>query len=301
MAWWLYYYDDDKKTSDFTADPFFREPHVTGVVPTSNYLLHTDGLLYSGGYIGTAATGYLVQWRPPGSQLVLSGVTAIRHIVSWSGSLWFVSWDGAAQGTLHKWDGVTLSTKDSTGILTLPKLIATRDSIVMAFAGTGNVIRRYSLTAGTASNLAMPGTTFGVTNYASYEQLVEYKGKVYIFGTDSTGATIYSVDGTTVAVARTGLAGTARTLAVFNGYLYYLVGSYLGRYNGAAWDDTHSDVSALTPKRLVQYKGNLLLFDSTAVHKSSGTDTTTWTATASTSTTDAHPGQAPGDVFYGVY
>jgi len=170
----------------------------------------------------------------------------------------------------------------------------------MAYGGTDNVIRRWALD-GTVANLTMPDTNFGVSTSASIPQMVEYKGKVYILGTDSTGATVYSVDGDTVAVARTSLTGTAYSLIVFNGYLYYLTGVALGRFDGSSWDDAHDDITAFAGTQLLVYKGNLVVFDSAQVSKSAGTDTTSWSVTASTTVTNAHPGQGSGENFYVVY
>jgi hypothetical protein len=312
MVFYNYRYDDDEKPSDFAADPFFREPYTSSYVPCSNPILHTDGLLYSGAYIGTAATGYLLVQRPPSLTAVVDrhGANLLpgpRSLISWNGKLYFACYDGSNPTTLYELsgtaarpNGLVLTLYDTTATAGVPQIISTRDRILTAFSGTSNVIRRQTKD-GTAGNLVMPDTVFGISANASYKVMAEYKGKVYILGTDSTGATIYSVDGDTVAVARTGLTGTAYTLAVFNDYLYYLTGVNLGRFDGSSWTDAHDDITALSGEMLVVYKGNLLVFNGVQCHKSDGTDTTTWAATASTTATDAHPGQAPGEVFYVVY
>jgi hypothetical protein len=308
MTWYSYRYADDEKPSDFAADPFFREPYTSSYVPTCNPILHDDGLLYYGMYLSTADTGYLLVSRPPAMAAVADGILAPTSLLSWNRWIFLLTY-GASGDSYYQWyyppgthPTAKLSTAATTGVAAPGQMIQTRDRVIVAFTGTNNVIKRLAIDqAAPGTSLTMPGADFGISTKMSYRVMAEYKGKVYILGTDDTGATIYSADGDTVAIARTGLTGAAYTLAVFNDYLYYLTGVNLGRFDGSTWTDAHDDITALSGEMLLVYKGNLLIFNGVQCHKSDGTDTTTWTATASTTVSDAHPGQGAGEIFHVVY
>ncbi len=163
----------------------------------------------------------------------------------------------STDGVIWRWDGVSL-VADSTALGATDWHVLTTYREDLFVFGLHYAKKR---DGGTYTNISMPG---GTTSFRPYDA-VTYKDVLYIIGTDDIGAVwtprILSWDGTTLAIANsmdnTGSIQDSseggRSLAVFNGYMFYgwqdpdgavNGAAMLGRFDGSSWVDAHKDFHA---------------------------------------------------------
>ena len=207
-------------------------------------------------------------------------------------------------GRIYSWDGVSAVSEHSFTYAQTSSQIefdGTWDWAFTPFLGgfvammtTGENRRFFYRDSG--GSLTFPALAGTLTSPNCTGRISVYNSKAYIPIKDASGHHIQSFDGATVAVAQTLPASSViEATEVFGGCLYYawLTSSggspdvKIGRYDGATWTDSWDTVATSvgwSVEDLISHNGSLYILarGTSAIWKSDGADTTTFTEVNST-------------------
>jgi hypothetical protein len=210
-----------------------------------------------------------------------------------------------ATASVYSWDGATFTLEDTVtspwtaaGETIYPILLIDGQRVYAFYAGLhaadpdGDYKIRLRNSAGVWSDLTLPAAMSNSLGHFIPTNCDIFNGLVYVagFGQDDAnpiGQFIFSSNaGSNFSLERkipdSGITAGV-DLRTFNGYLYYLwrklstTNLFLGRYDGATWDDNHIDFTAAFPAELPingrgmeVYNGSLYISASGNLYKSNG-------------------------------